>query len=108
MRQILITLAIVATPRAAFACPVCFGQSDSPMALGTNAAVFFMLGVTGAVLAAFAGFFIYLMRRAKLAADNDSIGGSGPYVLRTIGPVLHASEPQFLASDHAQKGTNRC
>ena len=108
MRQILITVAIVAAPRAAFACPVCFGQSDSPMALGTNAAVFFMLGVTGSVLAGFAGFFIYLMRRAKLAADNESLGDSGQYVLRSAGPVLHASERQFLASDHKQKGTTRC
>ena len=68
MRQILITLIIVAVPRAALACPVCFGQSDSPMALATNMAVFFMLGVTGSVLAGFAGFIIYLMRRAKLVA----------------------------------------
>jgi hypothetical protein len=108
MRQILITVAIVAVPRAALACPVCFGQSDSPMALGTNMAVFFMLGVTGSVLAGFAGFFIYLMRRAKLAADDESLGDSGQYVLRAAGPVLHASERQFLAPDHSQKGTTRC
>jgi hypothetical protein len=107
MRQILITLAIVATPRAAFACPVCFGQSDSPMALGTNMAIFFMLGVTGSVLAGFGAFFIYLMRRAKLAADSPGGGDNGPYVLRTAGPVLHASESQFV-SDHTQKGTTRC
>ena len=66
-----IVLAIVAAPRAAFACPVCFGQSDSPMALGTKVGVFFMLGVTASVLAGFAGFFIYLMRRAKLVADYE-------------------------------------
>ena len=72
MRQILITLTIVAVPRAVLACPVCFGQSDSPMAAGVNMAVFFMLGVTGSVLAGFAGFIIYLMRRAKLVA-------AGPY-----------------------------
>ena len=62
---------MLAAPRAAFACPVCFGQSDSPMALGTNMAVLFMLGVTGAVLAGFAGFIIYLMRRAKLVAAGQ-------------------------------------
>ena len=72
MRPALITIALVAAPRAAFACPVCFGQSDSPMAAGTNMAVFFMLGVTGSVLAAFAGFFIYLMRRAKLPLEETA------------------------------------
>jgi hypothetical protein len=63
----LVALAILAAPRAAFACPVCFGRSDSPMAVGTNMAIFFMLGLTGAVLAAFGAFIVYLIRRARLA-----------------------------------------
>ncbi len=65
MRRLLLAVLVLAVPRVALACPVCFGQSDSPMAWGTNMGVFFMLGVTVSVLAAFAGFFIYLMRRAK-------------------------------------------
>ena len=107
MRRTLIILAIVAAPRAAFACPVCFGQSDSPMALATNTGVFFMLGVTVSVLGAFAWFFIYLMRRAKLTPDNENPGDTGQYVLRAAGPVLHASESRFVASNPAQKGTTR-
>jgi hypothetical protein len=103
----LIALTFAALPRVALACPVCFGQSDSPMAWGTNVGVFFMLGVTVAVLAAFASFFIYLMRRAKLAAGSES-SDAGEYVLRTVGPVLHASESRFMASDPAQRGTTRC
>ena len=57
------------------ACSVCFGQSDSPLALGTNMAIFFMLGVTGVMLASFAAFFIYLIRRKRLFADDvvDSV-----------------------------------
>jgi hypothetical protein len=56
------------------ACSVCFGQSDSPLAQGTNMAIFFMLGVTGVMLASFAGFFIYLIRRKRLSADDvDSV-----------------------------------
>ena len=57
------------------ACSVCFGQSDSPLALGTNMGVFFMLGVTFVMLAAFATFFIYLIRRKHLFADDimDSV-----------------------------------
>jgi len=57
------------------ACSVCFGQSDSPLAQGTNMAIFFMLGVTGIMLASFAGFFVYLIRRKRLFADDvvDSV-----------------------------------
>ena len=47
------------------ACTVCFGQSDSPLAQGANMGVFFMLGVTVLMLTAFAGFFIYLIRRQR-------------------------------------------
>jgi hypothetical protein len=107
MRHILTTLAFVALPSAALACPVCFGQSDSPMAWGTKMGIFFMLGLTVSVLAAFAAFFIYLMRRAKLAADNERAGDTAQYVLREAGPVLHASEPKFFAPDPAQRGTTR-
>ena len=57
------------------ACSVCFGQSDSPLAQGTNMGVFFMLGVTAAMLAAFGAFFIYLIRRKRVFADDvvDSV-----------------------------------
>jgi len=107
MRRLLLTVLVLAVPRAALACPVCFGQSDSPMAWGTKAGVFFMLGVTVSVLAAFAGFFIYLMRRAKLTPESENSGDPGQYVLRAAGPVLHASESRFLASNPVQKGTTR-
>jgi len=70
VRRALIATTLVAVPRAAFACPVCFGQSDSPMAWGTNMAIFFMLGLTGIVLAGFGSFIVYLMRRAKLHPEG--------------------------------------
>ncbi len=56
---------ILAAPRAALACPVCFGQSDSPLAWAVNMGVFVMLGFVAVVLAAFASFFVYLARRAR-------------------------------------------
>jgi hypothetical protein len=107
MRRLLLTVSVLAVPRVALACPVCFGQSDSPMAWGTRMGVFFMLGVTVSVLAAFGCFFIYLMRRAKLAPDDENPGDTGQYVLRAAGPVLHASESRFVATTPAQKGTTR-
>ena len=74
MRRALITMFALAVPRAALACPVCFGNSDSPMALAANMGIFAMLIVVAGVLGGFASFFIYLMRRAKLAAAKESEG----------------------------------
>jgi hypothetical protein len=107
MRRLCLTVSVLAVPRVALACPVCFGQSDSPMAVAANMGILFMLGVTVSVLAAFACFFIYLMRRAKLAPDNENPGDPGEYVLRTAGPVLHATESRFFVNP-GQKGTPRC
>jgi hypothetical protein len=69
---VLFTLIAALAPRAALACPVCFGQNDSPLASAMNMGIFAMLGVVGAVLVAFASFFIYLMRRASKAAEAES------------------------------------
>lgn len=72
MRKALFSALIVAVPRVALACPVCFGQSDSPMAKGVNMGIFFLLGVVVCVLAAFAAFFIYLARRSRTFADDGA------------------------------------
>ncbi len=66
----LLTALLVAAPRVAMACPVCFGQSDAPMAKAVNMGIYVLLAVIGFVLAAFAAFFIYLVRRARLFADE--------------------------------------
>jgi hypothetical protein len=66
MRRTLYTTLLAVVPRVALACPVCFGQNDSPLALGINYGILAMLGFIGSLLLAFAGFFIYLMRRARL------------------------------------------
>jgi hypothetical protein len=58
-------------PRAALACPVCFGQNDSPLAAAMNLGIIFMLVIVVGVLTAFASFFIYLMRRARIAAQQS-------------------------------------
>ena len=67
----LIIVFVLAAPRAALACPVCFGQNDSPLAQAMNSGIIFMLVVVAGVLAAFASFFIYLMRRARLVAQQS-------------------------------------
>jgi len=81
VRKTLVTLGLLAAPRAALACPVCFGQSDSPLAWAVNMGVFMMLGLVVLVLAAFAAFFVYLMRRARRAAGAPPAARS--YVVGT-------------------------
>ena len=68
MRKTILTALVLGAPRAALACPVCFGQSDSPMALAANTGIWAMLGLTAGVLAVFAGLLFRLMRRSEEAA----------------------------------------
>ena len=59
-------------PRAVLACPVCFGQNDSPLASGINYGIFVMLGIIGVLWIAFASFFIHLKRSADRSAKAES------------------------------------
>ena len=68
----------LARPDVALACPVCFTATDSPAANGMGMAILAMLGVTAAMLASFAAFFIYLMRRSR------SVNGAAPAMARPI------------------------
>ena len=73
MRKGLFTALLAGAPRAALACPVCFGQSDSPMAWSVNMGIFTMLVVIGGVMIGFASFFVHLMRRARLAEQSRPV-----------------------------------
>jgi len=86
-RALLTALVLAAAPRAALACPVCFGQSDAPMAVATNAGIWMMLGVVFVMLSGFASFFIYLSRRMKRLARDVQPGVSGA---RTLGAGVAA------------------
>jgi hypothetical protein len=67
-------LALLCAPRAAHACSVCFGNSDSKMTQGMLAGVLVLLLFVLAVLGGFVALFIYLARRAAAieAIDNQS------------------------------------
>jgi hypothetical protein len=54
-----------------FACPVCFGAEETSVIDGTKIGILVLLGITLAVQGAFAAFFFYLRKRAKLIADAD-------------------------------------
>jgi hypothetical protein len=88
---------------ALIACPVCFGASDAPMALATNMGVFMMLGVVVVMLASFAGFFMYLNRRARSRA-----AAGGPAEAANDG-ASRAGSNAATAESHARDvnfGTN--
>ncbi len=78
MRTTLLTTLFLTAPRLALACPVCFGQNDSPLAKGVNMGVFFMLGVVGVMLGAFATFFVHLSRRARLFDESATSASRTP------------------------------
>ena len=54
-----------------FACPVCFGAEETSMIDGAKLGVLALLAITLAVQGAFAGFFLYLRKRAKRIAEID-------------------------------------
>jgi hypothetical protein len=77
MRASIAALLVLGAPRLALACPVCFGNSDAPMASATNTGILFMLGIVGVVLCGFASFFIHLIRRANRVADEAARADAG-------------------------------
>ena len=66
------TVLLVLTPSVSHACPICFGDPDSPLAQGANWAVFTLLGITGGVLSGFVGFIFHLMKRSRQALGHQS------------------------------------
>lgn len=65
---------VIGGSSSVFACPVCFGalhSEDTSMVDGTKLGILVLLVITLAVQGAFAGFFLYLRRRAKRIADID-------------------------------------
>lgn len=75
MKIALATIALLTVPRLALACPVCFGNPNSPQTRAVQMGILALLIVTVAMLASIAGFFfIYLRRRIKMVEESN--GGS--------------------------------
>jgi hypothetical protein len=69
------TVALLALPNLALACPVCFGNADSPQTKAVQAGILALLAVTVVMLSSIAGFFfIYLRRRIRMVEESN--GGS--------------------------------
>ena len=99
---VLVTCVLVAAPRVAFACPVCFGENDSPLALGINYGILAMLGVIGVLWVAFGSFFIYLRRRARLA-ETGALPPAGSVRLADADALQSAKAARHVP--HVQGGT---
>jgi hypothetical protein len=52
-------------PSVADACPVCFGDPNSPMTKGATKAVWFLLAIVGFVQIGFVALFVSFWRRAR-------------------------------------------
>ena len=62
---------MIAGNASVFACPMCFGAEETSLIDGTRLGIIVMLGITIAVQGAFVGFFVYLRKHAKRAADME-------------------------------------
>jgi hypothetical protein len=67
-----LALFLLAGAAEALACAVCYGAPGDPMTKGMNLAILTLLGVTAGVLAGFVAFFVYLMKRSRMAFEAGS------------------------------------
>ncbi len=68
----LIGAIMAGAPRAAEACAVCFGKTDSPLGKGMNWGIMALLGCILFVLSLVVGFALFLFRRSTDIAAEDS------------------------------------
>jgi hypothetical protein len=65
VRTALVTLALLALPQLASACPVCFGDPNSAMGKGASNGVLFMIGIVAFVQLGFIALFWSFRRRMR-------------------------------------------
>jgi hypothetical protein len=102
VREIVATVVLVGAPRVALACPVCFGDANEPMTIAATNGIWFMLGIVAAMLTAFGTFFVYLVRRARLAARLADAAHTGLSLDR------HHFDHHQLDHHQGQEGTAQC
>jgi len=100
--EIVATVVLVGAPRVALACPVCFGDANEPMTIAAKNGIWFMLAIVAAMLTAFGAFFVYLMRRARLAARSGEAAKAG----LSLDP--HHFDHHQLDHHQGQEGTAQC
>ena len=77
--RIILSLALVFSARAVFACAACYGKSDSALAQGMNWGIYTLLGFISLVLAGVAGFFVFIIRRAAAIPPEPDSAPASPH-----------------------------
>lgn len=62
---ILAAVAMLGATSTSLACPVCFGETDSPMVKGAEYSILFMMGMTYALIGGGLAAAFFLRRRCK-------------------------------------------
>jgi hypothetical protein len=77
---IVIVLLTLTIAQSLLACPVCFGDPNSPMTKGTNNAIWFLLSVVGVVQIGFVALFFTFWKRARDQRRRFRLLEGGPLV----------------------------
>jgi hypothetical protein len=67
-----LAIGCLASAHAAQACAMCYGRSDSPLAIGMNWGIAVLMVFIVGVLSCFAAFGIYLVRKAGAVAKAEA------------------------------------
>lgn len=67
---LVVVLSLLIVSAIASACPVCYGETESKMNDGINAAIMVLLGITGGVLTLFTSLFLRFRKRIKMTLNG--------------------------------------
>jgi hypothetical protein len=72
-----VLLVALFAPASVRACAACYGQSDSPLAVGMNWGILSLLGMILMVLGGFGAFFVFLAKRSASMAAGSAAKQAG-------------------------------
>jgi hypothetical protein len=80
--RVVVALCVIGAATAVVACPVCYGNVQTPLTKGTNNGILVLLGIVGSVQVGFVALFINFWKRAK--ALQRVAAGTQPADLRLV------------------------
>ena len=64
-RAVVLAVVLICVAVAASACPVCYGNQQTPLTKSASNGILFLLGIVGSVQVGFVALFISFWRRTK-------------------------------------------